>query len=372
MRADGMVRHWGIDEVLPRYSVKAEGFAMSGTNSIKRFTIAIVVAVVAGVAASSAASAADRVIVDTAFVEAAIGRGALIWDVRDQSAYLRGHLPGAVNVGNVTSVLRDDRSEDYIAIEDIERILGGAGIDGSREIVLYAGKARPGPYFGYITLRYLGVDNVSVYHGGIDDWKAAGKPVDNDHVQLPPVTFKAALDANQLVTTEEVISKLGDGSVQIVDARTDKEFSGEDIRALRGGHIPGAVNFPYQSNWVDPDTPAKLARRKVKNKDGMNLKPRDELEAMYAGLDKNKETIVYCQSGSRASEAAVVLRDLGFRNVRVYDSSWLGYGNTFEAPAENVSYFNVSRVDKRIRSLQMQIDSLQGEIDALKAAQKNQ
>jgi thiosulfate/3-mercaptopyruvate sulfurtransferase len=168
-----------------------------------------------------------------------------------------------------------------------------------------------------------------------------------------------------------MIQRLGDSSLQIVDARTVKEFSGEDIRALRGGHIPGAVNVPYQANWVDPDTPRKLARKQVDNKDGMNLKPRDELEAMYAQLDKDKETIVYCQSGGRAAESAVILQELGFKNVRIYDSSWLGYGNTFEAPVENVTYFNVGRVNNMIRSLQMQIDTLEGEIATLKAAQKH-
>ena len=340
-------------------------------SPFKRFIVAVIVSV-AGTVTSQAAAAREQAVVDTTFVEAAIERGALVWDVRDQRAYLRGHIPGAINIGNVTDILRDDRNEDYIAVEDIEKTLGDAGIDSNREIVLYGGKARPAAYFGYITLRYLGVDNVSVYHGGIDDWEAAGNPVDKDRVQLPPTTFKAAPDPSQLVTTEEVISKLGDSSVQIVDARTGKEYSGEDIRALRGGHIPGAVNIAYQSNWIDPDTPGKLARRKVKNKDGMNLKPRDELEAMYAGLDKDKETIVYCQSGSRASVVAVVMRDLGFNNIRMYDTSWLGYGNTFEAPVENVSYFNVNKVNKIIRSLQMQIDSLEGEIESLKASQKNQ
>jgi thiosulfate/3-mercaptopyruvate sulfurtransferase len=355
----------------PRTQPQAEEFAMFGNVPLKHFIVAIILMATTAVP-SHAAAAQDQIVVDTAYVEAAIGRGALIWDVRSENTYLRGHIPGAVNVGSITDVLRDGRNEDYIAVEDIERILGETGIDGSREIVLYGGKARPAAYFGYITLRYLGVDKVSVYHGGIDDWKAAGNRVDKDTVQLAPVTFKAAPDPSQLVTTEEVISKLGDSSVQIVDARTGNEYSGEDIRALRGGHIPGAVNFPYQANWVDPETPHKLARRKVSNKDGMNLKPRNELEAMYAGLDKDKETIVYCQSGARSAESAVILHELGFSNVRVYDSSWLGYGNTFEAPVENVSYFNVGRVNKMIRSLQMQIDTLEGEIEALKAPQKNQ
>lgn len=328
---------------------------------------------IAGILLSTTASAEQRIIVDTAFVEDAItDGGALVWDVRSEQDYLRGHIPGAVNIGSATKVLRDSRTQDYIPIDDIARMLGEAGMSDSREIVVYGSKAYPGAYFGYITLRYLGVSDVTVYHGGIDDWKAAGKSVETNPVKLPPTAFEAKPDPSQLTTTSEMIHKLGDSSVQIVDARTVKEFSGEDIRALRGGHIPGAVNIPYETNWVDPDTPGKLARKKVDNKDGMNLKPRDELEALYAQLDKEKETIVYCQSGARAAESAVILQDLGFKKVRVYDSSWIGYGNTFQAPVENVTYFDVGRVNNMIRSLQMQIDMLEGEIAALKAAQKQQ
>src|SRR4029077_1354017 len=106
------------------------------------------------------------------------------------------------------------------------------------------------------------------------------------------------------VTTAEVIARLKSANVQIVDARTPAEFRGEDIRAIRGGHIPGAVNIPYEMNWVDPETPMKLARKQVADSSGMSLKPVGELKALYARLDPNKETIVYCQSGARASETA--------------------------------------------------------------------
>jgi thiosulfate/3-mercaptopyruvate sulfurtransferase len=149
-----------------------------------------------------------------------------------------------------------------------------------------------------------------------------------------------------------------------------REYLGEDVRALRGGHIPGAINIPYETNWVDPDTPRKLARRQVDNKDGMDLRPREALEAIYANLDRDRETIVYCQSGVRASETATVLKQLGFRNVRVYDSSWLGWGNTFDAPAENESYFNVSRVNAMIDALQARIDQLEDQLAELKAARE--
>lgn len=315
--------------------------------------------------------AAQTAIVDTEFVAAALTRGAIIWDVRSEDDYRRGHLPGAVNIDDVQTVLREPATEDYIPLDQITRLLGEAGIDPAREIVLYGSKAHTGPYFGYTTLRWLGAGKVFVYHGGIDDWKAANRTLATDRVTLPPVAFHAAPDASVLASTQEVIAKLGRSEVQLLDARTVREFKGEDIRSLRGGHIPGAVNIPHEANWIDPDTPRKLARRQVATKDGMSLKPREELAALYRDLDPNKETIVYCQSGVRASQTAAVLRDLGFRNVKVYDSSWLGYGNRFDAPAENVTYFNVGRVNNMINALQARIDELEAEVQQLKAAREN-
>ena len=90
--------------------------------------------------------------------------------------------------------------------------------------------------------------------------------------------------------------------MQIIDARTPAEFAGEDIRAIRGGHIPGAVNIPYEQNWVDPNTPAKLARKEVSSNAGMSLKRTADLKQLYSRFDPHKETIVYCQSGARASD----------------------------------------------------------------------
>jgi thiosulfate/3-mercaptopyruvate sulfurtransferase len=106
----------------------------------------------------------------------------------------------------------------------------------------------------------------------------------------------------------------------------------------------------------------------VTNKDGMSLKSRAALEELYAALDPQKETIVYCQSGSRASETATVLQELGFKDVKIYDGSWLAYGNTFDAPAEGVSYFNVGRVNSMLNQLQGRIDALEAELEQMKAA----
>ena len=76
-------------------------------------------------------------IVDIDFVRKAIDRGALVWDTRDEATFLKGHIPGAVNVGDVNAELRDPNKEDYLPLPQLEKILGAAGIDPQREIVVY-------------------------------------------------------------------------------------------------------------------------------------------------------------------------------------------------------------------------------------------
>lgn len=307
---------------------------------------------------AQAGVAEKRLIVDTAFVAEAQKHGALLWDVRGADEYRKGHIPGALNVGDIGKTLRYEHNEDYLPTPQIEKILGDAGIDPAREIIVYGDKADPYVYFGLFTAQYFGANQVYVYHGGIDDWKAARKEISNDPVKPTPIALKLKLRPELTVATDEVVSKLS-SNVQIVDARSPKEFSGEDIRAIRGGHIPGAVNIPFQKNWADPDAPAKLAKREVANKDGMGLKPLDQLKALYAKLDPEKETIVYCQSGVRAAESAAVLKDLGFKNVKVYDASWLGYSNALSTPVENATVFNVGLMNSKLDAMQRRIDAME-------------
>jgi thiosulfate/3-mercaptopyruvate sulfurtransferase len=272
-----------------------------------------------------------------------------------------------VNIDDIGRVLRDEHREDYIEQEKIEKLLGAAGIDPSKEIVVYGLKGNPYVYFGLVTLQYFNAVNARIYHGGIDDWRAAGHPLSTEPARLAPVTLRLKPRPELLVDTAEVVRRLHDPTVQIIDARTPEEFRGEDIRAIRGGHIPGAVHIHYMDNWVDPDASSKLEKKLVSNKDGMNLKSREQLQALYSKLDPEKETIVYCQSGVRASETATVLQEIGFKKVRVYDSSWIGYGATLDAPAENVTFFNVGNMQSRLNAMQKQIDALTRELAAAKA-----
>jgi thiosulfate/3-mercaptopyruvate sulfurtransferase len=319
-----------------------------------------------GVLAVGSAHAGDA-IVNAAEVKAAIARDAIIWDVRATPLYRKGHIPGAVSIGDAGVVLRNPVTEDFIETAQIARILGDAGLDPMKEIIVYAERGSSYAYFGRFALRYFGAGKVSVFHDGIDGWLAEGGAIETTDSRRPAVAVKLVEQPQLAVNTEDVVARAKAGSAQILDVRTLAEHEGNDVRAIRGGHILGAVNIPYEMNWNDPDTAAKLARRQVSDNGGATLASPDRLKSLYAKLDPQKETIVYCQSGVRASETATVLETLGFRNVRVYDSSWLGYAARLDAPAEKETFFNVGALNGRIASMQRRLDELEQMISQLHA-----
>jgi thiosulfate/3-mercaptopyruvate sulfurtransferase len=238
-------------------------------------------------------------------------------------------------------------------------VLGTAGLDPAREIIVYGERGLPSVYFAQLTLRYFGATNARVFHDGIDAWRAAGQPMSTTPVKPKAVTLKLVPQPGVTVESREVVAALKRADVQFVDVRTAKEYKGEDVRAIRGGHIPGAINIAYEQNWVDPATAGKLSRGEAKTRDGMALKPVEDLKKLYARLDPAKETVVYCQSGVRASETANVLRELGFVDVKLYKPSWLGYAAMLDAPAENETFVNVGALNARIADLQSRLDEVE-------------
>ena len=306
-------------------------------------------------------------IVDTAFVEQAMARGAIVWDAREAADYAEGHIPGSVNFGWVGTIFRDPNREDLPPLTEAEKIFGAAGVDPiGKEVIVYTRMGDPFAYYGLHAMRYYGSTLARVYHGGIDEWKAAGKPVVKTATHLPLVAVRLSAPAGVALWNRDMLERVGVAGAQIVDARTSREYSGDDIRAVRGGHVPGALNIPYEENWRDPQTAAKLARKQVQDRGGMALKDEAGLRALYSQLDPGKETIVYCQSGVRASETAAVLRSIGFRDVKVYEPSWLGYAGMLTAPVENEVFVNVGALSARIAALESRIKDLEEDLARLK------
>jgi thiosulfate/3-mercaptopyruvate sulfurtransferase len=115
------------------------------------------------------------------------------------------------------------------------------------------------------------------------------------------------------IGADEILQRLEDGALRLVDVRGPTEFSGEWLRAARGGHIPGAVLWP---------------REEILRPDGTLRDPADIRAAAEAlGLVPEQELVTYCQGGVRAAQVALALRTAGYPRVRVYDGSWAEWGN---------------------------------------------
>lgn len=318
----------------------------TGRDSVTAFATALRrLLAMAAVAASAVAGVARAgEIVDAACVADALDRGAIVWDVRDARSYADGHIPGAVNAGDIGTVLRDPNREDWVAAAEVAAVLGRAGIDIlGHEVIVHARTRDPNAYYALNGIRHFGGKSGKVFHGGRDAWQAAGRPLTKASTVLPPVTLALAPRQGALIGHDELLARLRAGHRQIVDARTPEEFAGEDVRAIRGGHIPGALNLPFEQNWSDPAALAKLTSGRTRSRDGMSLEPEAELRRLCAHLDPAREVVVYCRSGVRAAVTAAVMRDLGFADVKVYEPSWLGYAGLLNQPAMHEVLLNGRR-----------------------------
>ena len=225
----------------------------------------------------------------------------IIVDVRSPEEYAEGHIPGAINLD--WAKFRGAKGV-FIGVENATRILGENGISQKNRVIVYCGSTTypctASPYVFWM-LEYLGHENVSVLDGGFDAWCTL-YGCTKDVTIRPPTTYTANLTEVRFADTEWVQNHLNNPMVQIVDARTVEEYN--------AGHIDGAINLNFVRLFGD----------------GNRLKDADELEYLLAsigggGLNKSKDTVVYCWSGASSSFLYFALRLMGYQ-VRNYDGSW--------------------------------------------------
>ncbi|MGD0887474.1 MAG: rhodanese-like domain-containing protein [Thermodesulfovibrionales bacterium] len=280
----------------------------------------------------SAPAADTALLVDNAWVSVHRPEVTLI-DVRGRDAYMQGHILGAINIP-ITD-LRTQPDGLMVPVAAAEELLGNKGLSIEKEVVLY-GSGREDAFLAFWMLDFLGMRRVHVLDGGIENAQSKLSATESG---LARSVFKAEPILTERADSDYIKAVLYRNSVNIIDARTDAEYKGEDVRALRGGHIPGAVNINFAQNFQGNTT---------------ILKPHPDLANIYGRLDPGKEIIVYCQTGVRASNTFFVLKELGFKQVRVYMPSWVEWGSRQDLPVEDVTYFNFVSILKRLSELEKQ------------------
>jgi len=271
-----------------------------------------------------------EVLVTTDWVEQHVrDEGVAVVEVdEDQSAYEKGHIPGAISI-DWENELHEVPRREFISSQQLAELLGRKGISSSDTIVLYSGNNNWFAAYAYWLFKYRGVQNVKLLDGGRKKWELESRPLEQDAPDRSATTFEIGPEQPQLrIFRDEVLQRVG-GDGAWVDVRSPEEFRGELLapphlpqeQAQVPGHIPGAANITWS---------------KTVREDG-TFKSADELKELYGseGITPDKDVVAYCRIGERSSHSWCVLKELlGFERVRNYDGSWTEYGSLVGAPVE--------------------------------------
>lgn len=249
----------------------------------------------------------------------------LIVDLCDSVSYAAGHIPGAVSLDYAQLVRAAPPAMGLLPTEEhLSVVLSRLGLTPERSVVAYdnEGNGRAGRLLW--TLTALGHERASLLNGGLHAWEAAGGCSLETSVRHPtPSAYQARLlNPAAFADRDYILARLGQPELALLDVRTPAEYAGLDVRAARGGHIPGAVNL----NWTD----AMDAQRQWRFQPDPVL--RGLLEAR--GVTPDKEVIVYCQTHHRSAHTYWVLHHLGYAKVRGYPGAWSEWGNDPALPVE--------------------------------------
>lgn len=263
-------------------------------------------------------------VVDTNTLAERLGSpGLRIVFVGDRALYEQAHIPGATQIEYAALNAGGPPAMGQLpSPTSLARLLGQAGITPETHVVGCDAEGNGRASRLLWTLDCIGHHNWSLLDGGVIAWQADGLrfehgPGPDAAVADYPVDVNASSARADLA---HVQSHLGDPDVAILDARSPGEYQGDDVRAARGGHIPGAVNLEWTEN-IDVDNAARL-------------RPKETLKAMYEalGLSPGQEVITHCQTHHRSALSYVVLRYLGYDRARGYDGSWSEWGNRTDTP----------------------------------------
>lgn len=252
----------------------------------------------------------------------------LVESDEDYLLYETGHIPGAVKVDWFTTLQHPVR-RDFLTRQEFETMCSQAGIDNDTTVVFYGDKNNWFACYAFWLFEYYGHRNKKIMNGGRAKWIAEGRPLTREVPTYSSTQYTAQEPDNTIRAFRNEVLEHVNEKLPLVDVRSPGEYTGELLHmpnypqegAMRGGHIPGAVNIPWS---------------KAVREDG-TFKSEEELRQMYAsqGIKPEEDIIAYCRIGERSSHTWFVLKYLlGYPKVKNYDGSWTEWGNLVGAPIE--------------------------------------
>jgi len=247
----------------------------------------------------------------------------LIIDLSSPATYVQYHIPGAVFLNYEWLVRIEQPRMGLLPTEEqLNNVLTSLGLTKDTHIVVYDDEGGGRACRFLWTLDVVGHKNYSLLNGGLQAWANHGNEVSSEITYPTPMPYQAEMKFEPVATRQYILDHLSDDKVMLFDNRSQAEFNGSKVFAQRGGHIPGAINMNW-TNVMDMEHDRKL-------------KPEDELREMLEsqGITPDKTIVMYCQAHHRSAHTYIVLKSLGYENIKGYPGAWSDWGNEPNTPIE--------------------------------------
>src|SRR5437868_5958139 len=164
-----------------------------------------------------------------------------IVDMR-RTGYAEGHVPGAVYLAPDAIREANDPPTFLPSVSHFEDMMGKLGVADATRVIVY--DERGGIYAARLwwILNYFGHANVALMNGGWPKWTAEKRATTTNMPAISAGHFSARPQPRWVATASDVVGSIDKAGVKIVDARTEGEIEGKDLRNIkRGGFIPSSV-----------------------------------------------------------------------------------------------------------------------------------
>jgi thiosulfate/3-mercaptopyruvate sulfurtransferase len=272
-----------------------------------------------------AAYARPELLVEPAWLAANLSApNVRIVDMRPRG-YGEGHIPGAVWLDN-NDIRVPKRPPTFLPTpQEFTALMGRLGISNSTRVIAY--DERGGIYAARLwwILNHYGHSNVALLNGGWTKWIADARPTSAAVPAPAAAAFTVKPGTVGVATADDVKAAINNKAVKLIDARTQNEIDGKDLRGIkRGGFIESSIPV----YWEDTLVPGQLT-----------FKSPAEIAAVWRdkGVLASDNVLVYCQVGMRASHDLFTLALLGhdLTKLRNYYGAWEEWGNREDTPIKS-------------------------------------
>lgn len=202
-------------------------------------------------------------------------------DLRSKEKASKEHIPGAAN----------------FPASFVEALYNALPSDRKARIILYSDNMKEAESVMRV-LRINAYDVVSVLNGGIETWKAKGYPTASNSL-LSKIEYKPAILPGRISVEEfkSIVKNIPPDKI-VLDVRRPDERANK-------GKIAGTINIPV-----------------------------DTLDWRWTELPKDKEIIIHCQDGPRASVAFDILKEHGINARYLFAGFKWNKDGTYEIQAK--------------------------------------